>query len=81
MHARPMSKMQMMTYIQTHTLPMYKQTTVNVKQKCKAVRERKNKSVLWPVATLGFPPKKRICLTSSARRINVLQIDLFGSYS
>ena len=45
MHARPMSKIQMMTYIQTHTLPMYRQTIVNVKQKCKAVRERKKNKI------------------------------------
>ena len=70
MHARPMSKMQRMTYIQTHTLPMYRQTTVNVKQKCKTVRERKNKSVLWPVAMLGLPPKKHIRLTSYARHFS-----------
>ena len=37
----PMSTMQMMTYIQTQTLLMYRQTIVNVKQKCKAVKERK----------------------------------------
>ena len=41
MHAKPISKMQMITYIQTHTLLMYKQTIVDVKQKCKAVKERK----------------------------------------
>ena len=30
---------------------------------------------MWPVATLGLPPKKRICLTSFARRF----IQLFTS--
>ena len=37
----PMSTMYMMTYIQTQTLLMYRQTIENVKQKCKAVKERK----------------------------------------
>ena len=37
----PKSTMQMMTYIQTQTLFMYRQTIENVKQKFKAVKERK----------------------------------------
>ena len=37
----PISTMQMTTYIQTQTLLMYRQTIENVKQKFKAVKERK----------------------------------------
>ena len=37
----PISTMQMTTYIQTQTLLMYRQTIENLKQKFKAVKERK----------------------------------------
>ena len=49
-------KMHMMTYIQTQTLLMYRQTIVDVK-KCKAVKERKQFSGCGQLPRLGCLPR------------------------